>query len=65
MLARGDMGVWLTQTVAAFGYQPSLAVDTNGRSHLAYADTNGVLYANWNGATWQIESVAPQIAADS
>jgi hypothetical protein len=47
------------------GITPSIAVDSNGDTGIAYTDGNGVLkFAEFSGGTWSIEQVTSQATED-
>jgi hypothetical protein len=50
---------WVNLTVG-IGFGGSIAVDSMGNPHIAYADNDGMLkYASWTGANWTIQTVDP------
>jgi len=56
-------GTWQTQQIDSTGLTTftSLALDSSYYPHIAYrhAGLNYLLMANWNGSSWQIETVDP------
>ncbi len=74
--AWGGSSGWLTETVDSIGGEASLAVDAQGRPHIAYAPGfphSDLRYAYYDGSSWITETVAdvglmggyPSLALDS
>lgn len=57
-----DGSGWHLQNVG-YGWSPSLALDSSDNPHISFQDTdsshpdNGLLYAKWNGSSWDIQVV--------
>ena len=64
-----DGGGWHTTVAyAGGGWGSSIALDAQGRPHVAFRDVvaffkTDVLYATWDGAAWQVETVDTKIDA--
>jgi len=56
-------GTWQSQNIdtVSYGSYTSLAFDSSGNRHVAYRDNNlnCLRIANWDGSSWQIETVDP------
>jgi hypothetical protein len=66
---RGPSGVWspvqIVDSELGAGITPSIAVDSNGDTGIAYTDGNGVLkFAEFSGGTWNIVQVTGLTAED-
>jgi LPXTG-motif cell wall-anchored protein len=59
-IVAGAEVTWTTQTVDSSGEvrdHPSIALDSSGNPHIAYAVTDGLKYASWDGKTWNSQNV--------
>jgi len=58
--AWNDGGGWQVEVVDAspqVGQWAAIALDSNDRPHISYNSSEGLKYAHWDGAQWQIEVV--------
>ena len=65
--AYSDGTTWFTKTVALRPRQGrfnSLAIDSAGAAHIAFAQSGHLQYATWDGTSWQYEEVDSTSAAD-
>jgi hypothetical protein len=59
---------WFTKTVALRprqGVYNSLAIDSAGQSHIAFAESGHLEYATYDGSQWQFEEIDSASAADA
>jgi hypothetical protein len=53
-------GVWQTEIAdTRYPYYPSLALDAQGRPHMAWSGLDGLWYSRWTGTQWHSELACP------